>query len=309
MSSDDSTGLSPAPQTVASARVEVSEATLAQHVREVETQIRRLPPLSGTIREILDQLRDVDSDMGWLEEHISADPSLATRLLKMANSAFYGVRSEVFTIPRALMTLGFRTSLNVLLAASVRSAFGIASEFHGFQPQGLARHSVAVGTCAATLGRSIPSLKPAGDKLFVAGLLHDIGRVALSPLYTRFLEAVRALSANAPPTPEIERGIFGIDHCTAGEMVIRQWRLPSEFVDPITRHHAAAEALENQPLVLGVRAADLFVHGEGYAILEPRDVENDLNAVLAALGTDMNAVRSILSRFEVESEAFLGAVA
>ena len=309
MPEDRSTPSGPAVPAAASARVEVVDPMFAPYVREVETHIRRLPPLSAAIHEIINQLRNVDSDMGWLEKHISSDPSLATRLLKMANSAFYGTRSEVFTIPRALMTLGFRTSLNVLLAASMRSAFSISVRIPGFQPAGFTRHSVAVGTCAAALGRNLPALKSASDKLFVAGLLHDIGRVALAPLYKRFVTEMFERAADAPPTPELEREIFGIDHCEAGAMVISQWKLPADFTDPITHHHDALEQMVSSPLTLGVRAADLFVQGEGYSMVAARDVGGEFESVLTALRTNGSEVRSVLSRYEAESEAFLGAVA
>lgn len=207
------------------------------------------------------------------------------------------------------MILGFRTSLNVLLAASMRSAFSVAVKIPGFQPQGFTRHSVAVGACASALGRALPSLNAASDKLFVAGLLHDIGRVALAPLYDRFAEELFARAADAPPGPALELEIFGIDHCEAGAMVIEQWKLPSDFTEPITHHHDTLEVMACSALTLGVRAADLFVQGEGYSMLAARDVGGELTAVLAALRTNDGEVRSILSRFEAESEVFLGAVA
>lgn len=305
--------LTPAPGAVvpggAAEGPEAAALTLTPHGREVEAHIRRLPPLSAAIHQIIEQLRNVDSDMNWLEKHISSDPSLATRLLKMANSAFYGTRSEVFTIPRALMTLGFRTSLNVLLAASMRSAFSIAMRIPGFQPGGFTRHSVAVGTCAAALGRKLPALRPVADKLFVAGLLHDIGRVALAPLYRRFTDELFARAADTPPGPGLEREIFGVDHCTAGALVVVQWKLPADFTVPITRHHDAIAAMAGSPLTLGVRAADLFVQGEGYNMVAPGDVAAELAAVFASLRTTDNEVRGILSRFEAEADAFLGAVA
>jgi putative nucleotidyltransferase with HDIG domain len=309
MTEDLSVRSHPAEVAVASTRAEAREATFARHVREVETHIRRLPPLSGAIHQIVDQLRNVNADMGWLEKHISADPSLTTRLLKMANSAFYGTRCEVFTIPRALMILGFRTSLNVLLAASMRSAFSIAVLIPGFQPQGFTRHSVAVGTCAAALGRSLPSLKTSSDKLFVAGLLHDIGRVALAPLYNRYATEMFARAADAPPTPSLEVEIFGIDHCEAGAMVVEQWKLPLEFAEPITHHHDPLEAMAASPLTLAVRAADLFVQGEGYSMCAPLEVGSELAALFAALRTTDAEARSALSRYEAETAAFLGAVA
>jgi HD-like signal output (HDOD) protein len=299
----------PAEPAAVSVHSEAVDPAFAPYIREVETHIKRLPPLSAAIHQIIDQLRNVDSDMGWLEKHISSDPSLATRLLKMANSAFYGTRSEVFTIPRALMTLGFRTSLNVLLAASMRSAFSISVRIPGFQPAGFTRHSVAVGTCASALGRSLPSLKAASDKLFVAGLLHDIGRVALAPLYKRFSEELFARAGDQPPAPELERALFGIDHCVAGRMVIGQWKLPIDFTAPITSHHDPLDAMEHSPLTLGVRVADLFVQGEGYSMLAPRDVNGEMAAVLRALSCSESEMRSVLCRYEAESEAFLGAVA
>jgi len=297
------------PQPVASVRPEVSGALLARHLNDVETHIKRLPPLSTTIHEILAQLRDVDTDMRWLELHISSDPSLTTRLLKMANSAFYCPRSEIYTVPRALMTLGFRTSLNVILAASMRSAFATTVAIPGFQPRGLMRHCVAVGTGAAALGRTIPALQPVADKLFVAGLLHDIGRVALAPLYGEYQEELCARSGTHAPTPEIEKEIFGIDHAEAGAMVVQQWKLPGPLDEPITHHHDAIATLANHPLVLGVRAADLFVLGKGYAMIQPCEVRIELDAVLAALATDLDQVCAALGNFEAASDSLLGAVA
>jgi len=152
---------------------------------DVETAVRRLPPLPAVLAELMRELRDLNADMKKLEARISSDASLTTRVLRMANSPFYGCKYEILSVSRAVVTLGFKTVSNLVLAAGFRASMTGHGHIPGHTANGIFRHSLAAGVCTARLAR-LPKLREFGDSLFVAGLLHDVGRVALSSYYGRY---------------------------------------------------------------------------------------------------------------------------
>lgn len=233
-------------------------------LRAVEEAVRRLPPLPTMMTELLREMGSVDADISALEERISRDPTLTTRLLRMANSAFYAPAADVCSVGQALMILGLRTARNLVLATAMRAVMGRGQKTApGMKAGGIFQHSVAVGITAARIGRRFDGLADLDESLFVAGLLHDIGMVALAEIY-----ADRHVALGRRPDPATEREVIGLDHLQVGRMVHEHWRLPAELLGPITRHHESPQALANDRLTAAVALADAHADQVGYCVHE-----------------------------------------
>ncbi len=270
---------------------------------DVDLAVRRLPPLPAVLQEVLMDLRNVDADIGKLEERISSDPSLTTRVLKMANSPFYNSRSEVVSVGRAVMTLGFKTVSNLILATSFRGAMATNRAIPGYERNGIFHHSLAVGLASTRLTRHVSSLRGYEDETFVAGLLHDVGRIALANVYQEHAEAFGP--GGDPLSLENERKVLGIDHQDVGAKVISHWGLPDELLCPVTRHHDDPESLVDEPVTLAVQFVDRWLNHESYARTSPRKC-NALADDAARLGTEPEIVATALEGLADEVTTFLG---
>ena len=231
---------------------------------EVDAAIRRLPALPALLHELMRELRDADADIKHLEERISSDASLTTRVLKMANSPFYVRSGEVVDVGRAVMTLGFRTVANLVMAAGLRNTMGGSMGIPTFEPNGVFMFSLASGLASARLPRKVGALREVADEMFVAGLLHDVGRIAMSEFYPRVRRELEANAATALE-PVGEHRLLGTDHQQVGGLVHERWGLPDELLGAITRHHEPIDAIRDDPLVLGVALVDATLDLHGYA--------------------------------------------
>ena len=273
---------------------------------EVDAAIRRLPALPALLHELMRELRDADADIKRLEERISSDASLTTRVLKMANSPFYLRSGEVVDVRRAVMTLGFRTVANLVMAAGLRNTMSAAQKIPTYDGNGVFLFSLASGMACAKLSRRTPSLRPVADEMFVAGLLHDVGRIAMSEFYPR-LSAAIGTRRDVSLDPVFEQEHLGIDHQYVGRLVLERWGLPDELLAPITRHHDPVDSIADQPLVVGVAVVDAALELRGFARTGKITRWTGRVASLChALGLDVAQLDAILDQVEDEVASLAG---
>jgi len=284
---------------------DAATAAPPRRMRAIEQAVRHLPPLPDMMAELLAELSSGDADIAFLEERISHDPTLTTRLLRMANSAFYSPRAEIVAVGQALMILGLNTARNLVLSTAMRAVMGSSRSLPGFVEHGIFRHSVAVAVGTARLGKVVPCLRDMSDVLFVAGLLHDIGMVALQEEYAR----ERSSFERAGTIDEAsERNILGVVHTRVGRMVWEHWKLPPELEAPLLRHHEPPENLTGEPLVAAVALADLHADLRGEGLAAPRGEAESLEVYAGILGVDAKAATGVLDGLGAEVEAYMGSL-
>ena len=276
---------------------------------EIDAAIRRLPALPALLHELMRELRDADADIRHLEERIASDASLTTRVLKMANSPFYARSGEVVDVRRAVMTLGFRTVANLVMAAGLRNTMAKVANVPTFAHNGIFMHCLASGLACTRLVRIAPSLREVADELFVAGLLHDVGRIALSDFYVRASAEIMARPATALD-PVNEFDTLGVDHQAVGGLVQERWGLPEDLLGAITRHHAPVEEIRDEPVILAVALIDAVLDHHGYA----RTVRNErakdrVQSIGEVLGVDPDAALGLLAAVEEEVTSIAGSFA
>jgi HD-like signal output (HDOD) protein len=251
---------------------------------------------ANTAHRILATLCDASLDARQIAEVIQREPALAGRVLKVANSAFYGSSRNVGTLDRALMLLGLDSVRGIAAAACLDRSVARRSQQAPIDPRALALHSVASAYAAETLtrkcGRAIPT------EAFMAALLHDFGvpvqeRVDSAGVM-KLLEAV----AQNPDTPvgELEAQLVQVTHGRCAEVVFESWRLPPSIVLAAKHHdnpaNAPGPARDLTTLVhLGVQIAleAGFTHP-----LEPRQMSNPREPLLRAVGLQEDSVSQIL---------------
>jgi len=290
---------SPAPATGPAASL------LGQYTRrEIESAIRRLPPLPNTLGDLVDKLNNPDSSVRDITARIRTDPSLTTRLLRMANSAFYGPRAHITDVDRAVVVLGFRTTRNLVAAAAVASHFATFKNIHSFGPQGMYRHSLAVAVFCQTLALRAGAAELTPEEFFVAGLLHDIGRIPLAQLYKTHRREFEALPYDLAALVACEQELFGLDHTVVGGMVADHWKLPEIYRELIAGHHTI-EATGGGGAPALVALADRWTNGRGIGRTQPFSTEAAVARLADAAHVEPALIAGIEADFRHELEFYL----
>jgi putative nucleotidyltransferase with HDIG domain len=250
-----------------------------KRVELILQQLEELPTLPAVAVAVLEATGRDDSSVGDVVRLLESDPSLTTRLLQLCRRAELGVRGEVTTAERAISLLGFDAVRSHVLALSVFQTLSQNQAPGGghFDREAFWKHSIAVACCAELLVQQMPAIFIASHKLspstaFVAGLLHDIGKVALDTMlpksFNRVVEGADLLRGNIA---DLERNMIGLDHMVVGKRLAERWQLPAAIRDVAWLHGQLPDALppslENAALVNLISLADLLVREQhlGYS--------------------------------------------
>ncbi len=234
-----------------------------EEARRLVQRIADLPTLPIVIPRILRLVDDQRSSARDLANVIGSDQSLASRVLRLANSAFFGFQRRVGTLNHAVVLLGFNTVKSLVLAATVFDALQDGDGAHGFDRKQFWLHVVATATAARMAARDLSLADP--EVAFVGGLLHDIGKVVLDRfLHQRYTEAVGLAGDLRCPIRTAEVALFGIDHAEVGRWLAERWRLPVAIVESIAFHHRPGAAQPTQwTLSAMVHLADVLARNVG----------------------------------------------
>lgn len=218
-------------------------------------QVRDLPALPAAVVRVMQLTDDPKASASDIARALASDQALAARVLKLANSAFYGASRRISTISEAVVTLGLRTTRNLVMATSCQELLERDVAGYAMPPGALWQHSLATASAAQALAQWAGYRGT--EEAFVAGLLHDIGKVVLNTyLKEQFVRVLIRAAGGGLTYAEAEREILGFDHAEAGARLLERWNLPSSLVSAVRYHHAPMEANLASPLPCIVHIAD-----------------------------------------------------
>jgi HD-like signal output (HDOD) protein len=253
--------------------------------------LKSLPPFPAVALQLLSVLDDEDVPMKKIVDLLRIDPALSAEILRVSNSALYGLSRRVDNISHAIVILG--TEAVKRLALTV--ALGRFS--HSFLRNQSLRicwdHSVACALLAEEIAVASRGLK---DRAYTGGLLHDVGRLALLACYpVEYGNLIVVARENDFDELECERQLFDIDHCAAGEWLGHHWNLPTDVVEAIAHHHSA-DVTDNSLLSI-VTAANAVADAIGFNVLDmpPKRTVAEITAGLPIESRDETVAK--LERF------------
>lgn len=232
----------------------MNDIDIRQHRRRIEN-ISVLPTVPGTLKRISAIIEKPRLSLDEISHFVSGDPALASKVLKMVNSAVYGFPGRISSVSHAIMLLGLNMVRGLLLGVSV---FEIMQQVM----TGLWDHSIACAVSARVIAEKKGIKNP--EEVSVAGLLHDLGKVLLILEYEKLYESsIHEATAKGIPIFEAEKNHFQETHAAVGMWLAEKWRFPSNLVEVIACHHRPASA-RTAPLETAiVHFSDIMVRARG----------------------------------------------
>lgn len=305
-----------------------SESNQAQHLELILQQLDSLPTLPAVAVRLLQITDDEASDARQVIELVASDPALTGKVLTLCRKAEAGIRETVTTVDRAVTLLGFKAIRNAVLSIKVFEVFSksdrqeagrgregkktpeSAEKTEGitFDHAGFWRHSLAVAIGAELIAdahRDQPEpVNP--SEAFVAGLLHDVGKLALEHLLPRSYQRVVELAERGQrDIAEVERQVIGMDHFTVGKRLAEHWRLPHLLADVMWLHGSPRPTLpevEHRGLIALVGIADAIVRNAHIGFSANYRIIEDLDAACAQAGLIPQRVRQVTEKIAGELE-------
>lgn len=201
---------------------------------ELLAKLETVPPLPAQVNKVVEMSQDPETDDNDYAKVLSSDQVLASRVLKVANSAFYGNKEKVTTVIQAIGVIGYAGIRNLAMSMGL-----IGMKFGGKMDQDIRtefwRHTVGVATCSRNLAKLFKGVN--ADEAFVAGVLHDIGKlVFLEFEYEKYMEVWQKVAVTGSPLHEVEQEVFGIDHTSIGLKLCQKWKIPAPLDRAVGYH-------------------------------------------------------------------------
>jgi len=251
--------------------------------KELESAIQTAADLPTIPVMAIKVMQLIESETATAEELariVAADPALAARVLKIANSSYYGCRRQVRTIANAIVILGFSTLRSLVVAASLKQIY----KPFGLIEKMLWEHSFAVGIAAKVIARQTHAANE--EEAFLAGLFHDIGKIIMNTLdREKFHEVMQICYNEGVFFEECELNVYPFSHEEVGGYVIRKWNFPEILATAVLQHHQLVFEDTDSFAVVNLAAvtalADQLCLQHGIGIREARD---DLDPVRSRAG-------------------------
>lgn len=238
---------------------------MIENFREkVEETINILPPMPSVMVELIEALNNDDIDLRLLGKIISRDPAMVMNVLKIANSAFYGLPAKITNIEQAVRMLGTNEITSLCISCSASRSLKPPSGIQTLNMKEFWLHSVATGVIGKILCNRLSMGRL--DSLYLAGLVHDVGKVVLDRfVHDVYKQIVELTYKENISILEAETQVMGASHDVVGGWLMEKWRLPPIFGEVARYHHSVAEAPDKSVVVVAlINMADQLARLKGF---------------------------------------------
>ncbi|HTY37993.1 MAG TPA: HDOD domain-containing protein [Bacteroidota bacterium] len=228
----------------------------ADYIRDKVKTIINLPALPSIAMEIVEMVDNPKTSASQLGKIISTDQALTAKVLKIANSPFYGFPKKISTIDFAIIVLGFDALKEIVISISLVSSLQKKSDKY-FDSKTFWDHAIATGVIGRRLARDL-GYRVSGE-VFVGGLLHDMGISVMHRYFNNEFKRIVDISRESELTfMEAEESVLGVTHAEIGSWLAERWNLPDQLVEAVLLHTNPSKAEKNPELVAIIHCADVF---------------------------------------------------
>lgn len=257
-----------------------------------------LPSMPATLARIIQITNSPETTAEQVAHVVKLDQSLSTKVLRLANSAYYGRRMKAETVTDAVVTLGFSSVRNLAASASVIDALFPKRLFAGFSWQDMWVHSVTCAVAAESLYTRISrSSMGSNESAFVAGLLHDVGKLILArALPQRFLQVVDAVREYNFEMVRAETNLLSTNHAKIGGELADQWEFPTKLRDGVACHHDPDSSSEHADLARAVQAGNMLAKRMSRNYIQGVPVDYSLKEIADTAGLPVGEMDYIVTQ-------------
>lgn len=198
-------------------------------------KVQSFPTMPTAAAELLKLLDDPDTSASQVESVLRYEPGLTANILKLSNSAYFGVPSKIGSLKQAIVLLGWRRLIQLVMTSCVSTVLDESIPGYDLGKGELWRHSVAVSVAAEIMVKELNF--PAIDEIFTAALLHDVGKLVLGAFVREDLKEIEQSAAEGLSFEQAERTVLGTDHTEIGAAILKSWSFPDRLVSAVKWHH------------------------------------------------------------------------
>ena len=227
-------------------------------IKTIERFIDKMPSLPTTVTRVMEICDDPATSPADLNRVVGLDPVLMGKVMQLINSAYYGRPNKITSLVRAIILLGLNTVKNLALSTAVLGNLSSAQANDILNMDGFWEHSLCTGVISKKIASAAGIDSKKHEEFFIAGLLHDIGKIpCVNCMPQEYLAVISRSDREKKSLNLVESDVFGFDHQQAGALVADHWKIEGAIKDAIEHHHAPQEYDgENLALVSAVAIAD-----------------------------------------------------
>jgi putative nucleotidyltransferase with HDIG domain len=229
---------------------------------QIEQHIDQFPGMPPMCRHLMAYLDDPEADFKTIADMVKYDPGLTADVLKFANSVYFGAIQKINSLQTALVRLGTKMVMELILSLSVSSKLLPCLPGYGLMAKDLLKHSIWTAVAAQEIANML-NMKQV-DMIFTVGLMHDLGKLILDPFVQ--MERLRFNHAFENPKASFEqeeKNILGFDHAQAGASILNKWNLSPEIIAAVRWHHEPDEVDEYEELIHLIHLSNMLALSEG----------------------------------------------
>lgn len=247
---------------------------MSENRESIVRKLDKIPQFSAAVTKVLQLSNDSDTSAKDIVRAISLDPELTAKVLGLVNSSYFGISRKIISLQHAAVLLGIGNIKNIALSTSVLSKLEFKGNFKWFSDSEFWEHNLACAVGCKILAGKIGIPKKDIEGFFIAGLLHDIGKV----VFLKYFAEDYSVIENPDYLPEkkktdLESEEFGINHAELGSMMADKWHLPAELSEVIRQHHSPLfDGGEHDQMKAAVFISDIYCNKMGIGIQKRADM-------------------------------------
>ena len=282
------------------------QETKSMDILELVNKTVELPTIPEVLVRLNQVMVDPDSSCDDVANVVAKDPAIATNVLRLVNSAYFGLQVRVSAVSTAVSIMGYRMTKKVALKAAILTVFAKREEkSEHFDPALFWQHSIFTGVAARTIAKVSPKFQASdAEDLYICGLLHDIGKIILMESASeRYGKVLVEAAATGRPELELEAEMLGFNHADVGSVLAIKWLLPEDLTIAIRYHHAPGQDPFHQSLSSLIHLADHLAWSSGNSsTLGTVPPQLDLG-VYDQVGIDARQIEDLLPQIREDFEA------
>jgi len=271
----------------------------------IRNRSTNMPTLPVVINNIIVCARSNRSSAAELGRYISNDQALVSRILKIANSPYYGSPKRIDSITRAIIVVGFKEIISIALGSGVFSVLSKKSTKTSIDMNQLWMHSIGVGFAAKNIELYIG--RQTDESTMLTGLLHDIGKIVFFVYFPEeYSKVLEAEDINTGPLHLVEKKVLGLDHAEMASLIMKHWNFPDIISIPISYHHEHESCpRDHLDMCMIINAANYICHISEIGHSGNQSTEKTEEA-FSALGLNNEDIGSLVENLKSEQEEIEG---